>query len=95
MTENIKPEWPKKISYTVHPEGRIDLGTDAPFDGNPVLIRTKTGWVEAWWEKGYTVVHQEGEEYEGWLWVCYDDQFQCELDEAIEWMPLPSTERNP
>lgn len=87
--ENIK-EWPKKVSYTCHPEGRIDLGTEAPFDGNPVLIRTKIGWVEAWWDKGRIETYHEGEEYEGWCWVCYDDQFQCELDDAIEWMPIPN-----
>ncbi len=84
-----KKEWPKKVSYTDHPEGRIDLGTEAPFDGKPVLIRTKIGWVEAWWDKGRIETYIEGEEYEGWCWVCYDDKFQCELDDAIEWMPLP------
>lgn len=85
-------EWPKKVSYQVIPEGRICLGLDAPFDGNPVLIRTKIGWVEAWWCTGEKVDYQEGEEYEGFCWVCYDDEFQCELDDAIEWMPIPVSE---
>lgn len=81
---------PRKIEYSYDEESRsIVLPEGAPFDGKPVLIRTNTGWVEAWWEEGRMVETHESTEYEGFCWVCYDDKFDAELDEALEWLPLP------
>jgi hypothetical protein len=84
---------PRKIEYGYDEETRsIVLPEGAPFDGKPVLIRTNTGWVEAWWDAGRTVQRHEGPEYEGFCWICYDDKFDVDLDEALEWMPLPRAE---
>lgn len=78
-----------RVEYSHDAKGNIVLPTGAPFDGKPVLIRLAAGWVEAWWDEGRKVEHQEGVEYEGFCWVCLDDQFQAELNEAKDWLPLP------
>ena len=78
-----------KLKYNTDGKGNITLPSAAPFDGNPVLVKTNTGIVEAWWDKPRRRETQEGDEYEGFQWVCYDDQFQCELDDVKEWMPIP------
>lgn len=66
------------IEYDLADDGSIQLPDGSPFDGTAVLIKTTTGVVEAWWyaEDGY--------------WVCYDDQFSAELDDAKFWMPIPA-----
>jgi hypothetical protein len=72
--------------------GRILIDeSEAPFDGNPVLIQIGNGWVEAWWcksEPSYN--HEYGiEEDDGFMWVCLDDKFHEELEAAKFWLPLP------
>ena len=81
----------KAVEYTLDERGSIVLPEGAPFDGKAVLIKTNTGVVEAWWhEGGWTdATPDHPAEYDGWYWVCYDDQFQVELDEAEAWMPIP------
>ena len=70
--------------------GHIELPKGAPFNGKPVLIRTNTGIVEAWWMDWESVpLLEDPHNGEGWLWVCYDDEFTCELDDVLHWMPLP------
>jgi hypothetical protein len=82
----------KNVEYDFAKNGDIELPEGAPFDGKPVLIKTNTGVVEAWWCVGEWSVETpvSPREYEGWFWVCYDDQFQVELDEAKAWMPIPA-----
>ena len=81
-------EW-KTLIYSTY-NGNVSLGSDPPFDGEPVLIRTNTGIVEAWWmnwESHPTL--EDTQDGEGWLWICYDNQFTCDLDDVTHWMPLP------
>ena len=71
----------------------------APKDGTPILIKTPIGVVEAWFAKGqWTAATPYSEaEYEGAVWVCYDDKFEIEVEEtetgytseATHWMPIP------
>ena len=80
----------KPIEYGEN-AGHIELPTGAPFDGKSVLIRTDTGVVEAWWmdwEASPTL--EDPYDGDGWCWICYDDAFQCDLDDALEWMHLPA-----
>lgn len=79
----------RKIEYEHDGKGNIVLPDGAPFDGNPYLIKFPSGWCEAWWDEGRMAQHQEGAEYEGFEWVCMDDKFQEELDNAKYWLPLP------
>jgi hypothetical protein len=56
----------------------------APKDGTAILIKTPTGIVEAWFAKGQwteSTPYSEAE-YEGAVWVCYDDKFQIEIEES-------------
>lgn len=80
------------IQYDHDSKGSIILPAGSPFDGKPVLIRTNTGIVEAWWCVGEwsdeTPDHPR--EYDGWYWVCSDDEFHVELDDAKAWMPIPA-----
>jgi hypothetical protein len=69
---------------------RIIIDTSkAPFDGKPVLIKTNTGIVEAWWDNSPS--NYEKDEY-GFCWVCYDNEFQLPIDYVYYWMPLPKEE---
>lgn len=78
-----------RIKYE-YQKGNIVLPNEAPFDGKPVLIRTNTGIVEAWWDMGTVSTDYEGNDTSsGFQWVCYDDEFQCDLEDVIEWMPIP------
>jgi len=84
--ENGQPQW-RDIE---HQPDKIDE-TKAPFDGKPVLVKTNTGIVEAWWCKAEITRDHEGiEDCTGFEWVCYDDKFTLELDEAKSWQPLPA-----
>ena len=80
------------IEYEHDDKGTILLPQGAPFDGKPVLIRTTTGVVEAWWDHGSwsddTPVATA--EFSGFCWVCYNDAFQVYLDDAKAWMPIPT-----
>jgi hypothetical protein len=79
------------IAYGFDGSGNIDLPTAAPFDGKPVLVFTTTGVVEAWWCPREPAEDHEGMDISsGFVWVCYDDTFQLELDEPSHWMPLPA-----
>jgi hypothetical protein len=71
--------------------GNIDIDEmNAPFDGEPVLVKTNTGIVEAWWQKGEPYFDHEGTpDCDGFQWICYDDAFQVDLEEVTHWMPLP------
>ena len=77
------------VKYEYDTTGNITTPSCPPFDGKPVLIKTNIGWVEAWWCAGTRTETLEGVEYEGFCWVCYDDLFQCDLEEALYWMPIP------
>lgn len=79
-----------KINYTT--EGNIDIDEmNAPFDGEPVLVKTNVGVVEAWWVKGEPYRDHDGvPDCDGFQWVCYDDAFQVDLEDVTHWMPLPS-----
>jgi hypothetical protein len=85
------------ITYGHDDRGNILLPNGAPFDGKPVLIRTASGLhVEAWWDHGRKVeaTPVSPEDYEGWTWVCFDDAFQLDLDDAKAWSPLPAAGSN-
>jgi hypothetical protein len=81
-----------KIEYDLDAAGSILFSEGAPFDGKAVLIKTTTGVVEAWWYGGgwSEATPDHPAEYDGWYWVCYDDQFRAELDDAKAWMPIPA-----
>jgi hypothetical protein len=80
---------PQPITYRYDQKtGDIVLPDGPPFDGKPVLIKLGAGWVEAWWLEG-TTSHDTLEEYDGFLWVCMDGDFEAELDSATYWMPVP------
>ena len=79
------------ITYPTDGIGNINLPDGPPFDGNPVLIKTNTGIVEAWWQKAECApLLEDPENMDGFCWVCYDDAFQLELDDAKFWTPLPT-----
>jgi hypothetical protein len=78
-----------RITYDHDRKGNISLPSGPPFDGEPVLIRLAAGWVEAWWDDARKVDTQYGIEHEGFNWVCMDDNFQADLDDAKDWLPLP------
>ena len=79
------------IIYSSDGRGNIKLPDGPPFDGNPVLIKTNTGIVEAWWCKAERApLLEDPDNIEGFYWVCYDDAFQLELDDAKFWMTLPT-----
>jgi hypothetical protein len=84
----------KKIEYSYDDiTGNILLPDSAPFDGNPVLIKTRTGWIEAWWDKGYYYYNIDGRECSGFCWICYDDAFHLELDDVLYWTELPENSK--
>jgi len=78
-----------KIEYGVAENGNIYLPDGPPFDGRSVLIKLAIGWCEAWWEASHRYDTPTGPEYEGWQWICLDDKFHADLDDATEWLPLP------
>lgn len=78
------------LNYEHDEQGDILLPRVAPFDGKPVLIKTNTGIVEAWWDHGEVRTDHEGnDDSTGFEWVCYDSEFTCELDDVKCWMPIP------
>lgn len=85
----------RPIVYVTQEDGSIVLPPGPPFDGNPVLIKTKQGWVEAWWENLRRVDCGDTVEYEGFLWICLDDTLQKELEEIDYWAPLPGAAPGP
>lgn len=82
---------PQPCEYTFTENGDIVLPDGAPFDGEACLIKIANVWVEAWWMRGRSFETQDGPDHEGFEWVCLDDKFSAELDEAKFWMPLPIT----
>jgi len=78
-----------RIEYEQDDKGNITLPDGLPFSGESVLIKTQDGWVEAWWCELVISNGPDGMEYEGFEWVCLDDKFTLELEQAEEWMPLP------
>lgn len=63
-----------------------------------ILLCTNLGVVSAWYAEGEWSNHyEEGLEYSPPVWVCYDDEFQIEIEEtpkgeiceALGWMPMP------
>lgn len=81
---------PRKIEWSVDDKGSIVLPPGAPFDGKPVLIHLVAGWCEAWWLEASISRTPDGDEHEGFHWVCMDDDFNADLDEAMYWLPLPA-----
>ena len=89
VTRHFEQQLWQPIEYGEN-AGHIELPKGSPFDGSPVLIRTNIGIVEArWmdWESHPTL--EDPNDGDGWQWICYDDEFTCELDEALNWMPRP------
>lgn len=85
-----------KIEYDVV-GNKIVLPSGAPFDGKEYLIRFASGWCEAWWNGDIitsTVPDSYGEVLSGWTWICMDDDFQKELDEALNWAEKPKFDEN-
>lgn len=69
---------------------RIVLPDDAPFDGKAVLVRTRTGVVEAWWDGWHPrPTLEDPNDGDGWQWVAYDSALMLDLDDVLEWRPLP------
>lgn len=71
----------------------------APRDGSNILLLTNTGVVSAWYKPGSwsddTPISPR--EYDGPVWICYDDAFQIEIEELPDgehapeikgWLPL-------
>jgi hypothetical protein len=88
-------EW-IEISYffDVHGSYVVDE-TKAPFDGNPVLIKTVLGVAEAWWATGEIHETHEETDHTGFEWVILDDTTTAMIDEIAFWMPLPSPPEAP
>lgn len=82
----------KPIAYDYNEKGDIVLPPGPPFDGKPVLIRLAAGICEAWWAPAEEIETQEATLHEGFYWVCLDDDFKAELEDAKEWMPIPVAE---
>ena len=80
-----------KLRYKINEKGDIILPKEKPFDGSDVLVRTTTGWVQAYWVpyQEYTTMYNNIDCDKGFYWVCYDDKFELELDEVLEWMEIP------
>lgn len=79
-----------KLEYFYDKNGSIEFPPGSPFDGKPVLVKTDSGIVEAWWQKWECTFNLEDpHDGDGFCWVCYDDMFQLELDEVLMWMPIP------
>lgn len=79
-----------KLEYFYDKNGSIIFPPGSPFDGEPVLVKTNIGIVEAWWQKWeHTPNLEDPYDGDGFCWVCYDDMFQLELDEVLMWMPIP------
>lgn len=67
-----------------------------PMDGTEVLIKTSTGVVSAWYASPREVYTDNGTEYEGSCFVCYDDEFEIEVEcdtfmgsAILGWMHIP------
>ncbi len=89
------PRQAHKIEYTHDAQGNIALPEGAPFDGNPIIIRTPIkGWVEAFWDKGEWHETEDGPVFEGFNFSCSDDSYYVELDEALEWIELPISNKD-
>jgi hypothetical protein len=84
----------------IEPPAWQDIST-APRDGTEILLFTSChGVCQAGFQQGVWEDHWEfGPEYTGSVWVCCDDIFQIEVDEAPEgyldgiathWQPLPA-----
>ena len=78
----------------------------APRDGTEILLHTTChGWVQAWYSPATKTETMDGPEYDGPIWVCADDAFQIEVEEAEDemgaiqihdntadgWLPLPES----
>lgn len=64
-----------------------------PFDGKPVLLKTKTGIVEAYYRKT-TYTDCWGEEAtDEYFLLCYDKVTQIKPDEVLGWCCLRNIER--
>lgn len=76
--------YPQRVEYGHDAKGNIVLPQGAPFDGEPVLIKLGSGWVEARWEDHDKMTDS------GFGWVVLDDALGfTELGDAQEWSPLP------
>jgi hypothetical protein len=82
-----------EIKYEEDEKGNLVVGIAAPFDGKPVLIKLAEGWVEAYWEPGREYDTPDGRESEGFCWVCLDDKFDADIDDAKAWAALPESEQ--
>jgi len=77
----------QEIKYGLDEKGNIELPAGPPFDGESVLVRFASGWCEAYWHTGFKT---SDDDWSGWCWVCMDDDFQKELDDAQRWTALPT-----
>jgi hypothetical protein len=79
----------KRLVYGYDKRGDVVLPFEPPFDGGNYLIKTKCGWVEAWWDSSRRIETLDGPEWEGFSFVCCDDKFQAGLGEVEFWTELP------
>lgn len=77
-------EW-QDIDTTPTDKTNNCLNTEQPcFDGaNWLILFQGNNVCEAWFDN------------DDWLWVCYDDKFQEEFDNAIAYMSLPALPQPP
>lgn len=80
----------KSITYEYDERGNIKLPNEAPFDGNPILLKTSEGVVQGWWCPQENGSYEDLNDGDGFCWVLLDGDKDIELDEATHWMPLPS-----
>lgn len=52
------------------------------YDGAEILLLTTIGITQARFDAGGWTENQEGREYDGAVWVCCDDQWQIEIEDA-------------
>lgn len=90
---NKEFKW-SEVKYSVAPGGAIKLPQSAPFDGKPVMIKTKDGIAKARWSDGTPVsVFGIGDiRRYGPYFICFDDLRTVELSEVEAWAPVNDQE---
>lgn len=84
-----EPLPPGQVLYGYDSKGSIVLPPGPPFDGKECFLFVRTGWVTGYWDMGAWMDNEVGREYDGWCWRALDDNLQFELDEVVEWRPIP------
>jgi hypothetical protein len=79
----------RRIEYSENDKGYLIDATQAPFDGNPVLIQLAEGWAEAYWIGASSYEGPNGREFDGFCWCVMDDSSSEDIDSVEFWAPLP------